>query len=279
MVLAASAIEVLAGASTEPFESTDIETSEMTLEECTAKLRASVQPIVNPPPTPPAEGSGPGKASSESRTGIEQISGRPFLTPKVSEDSVTKRISQHDPETEEDTHEEEVKTPNMTETNEAIQLLWLVYTENIAKQCKSKCPNIKLYRAPCKCQSKSDKVLSDIPAFLQSTPEEEEQNWSRLLDNTKAMLEHSWVVHEDVCPPSRFDLGYEGLKLLVLLKEEKFPLERKLFGDIFERQFGAEFDGIILSEKSIEFFRIEAEYVQKSRIDLAANSWYIPVQR
>ena len=279
MVLTASAIEVLAGANPDPFGSTDIETSAMTVEECMAKLPASVQSIVNPPPTPPAEGSDPVKPSLESRIGIEKISGQPLLMPEVSEDSLTERLSQDDPKTEESTHDEGIKTPKISETNEAIQLLLLLYTESIAKQCKSKCPNINLIKAPCKCQSKSDKVHSDILALLQYEQEEEEQNWSRLLNNTKTMLEYSWVVHDDVGPPSSLDLGYEGLKLLVLLKDEEFLLERRLFGHIFECQFDAEFGEITLGEKSTEFFRIEAEYARESGIDLASHSWYIPVQR
>ena len=179
------------------------------------------------------------------------------MTPPESEKTFSEQVPQLNPEAKDYIHHGKIDSARAQDRRDTLRHIMWLYATDLAKECKSQCPMVR--KGKCKCQSNGDKVLSGLEILSSDAPLEV-KFWDRFLKNTTAMLEIFWIEHGDTCPPSKFDLGFYGFKLLQAFKKDEFWAEKDLFRPILEVQFRALLEEI-LPEESIPYFTQMEEIV------------------
>ena len=243
------------------------------LEACIVKLRENHLSAVKTP-TPSAEEGRLDEAPFKLDTRVKEIFGQTLPTLEIPDASLNDQFAQQHAQTMPVVDEEESEVPEISKADKWIRDLFHMYADNMAKECKRQCTDVRAGKSkPCKCQSYSDKILTELECEWSI----DEISWKRLRDNTTEIIEHFQKSHPDLGATPDFGLGYLGIKLLVYLHAEEYQREKCLFGPIFECLMGKKLDGTV-SEASLMYFRrMEECNARHLGIELASESWYVPM--
>jgi hypothetical protein len=223
----------------------------------------AVKPTLNTPPDAP----GLEKTSTRSEKKVEPEVQILSITPEA---AVKKHAFKYDPEENPYTSKGTTESPYRENPRDTVRYIIWLYAEELAKKCKSNCPMVR--KGKCKCQGNGDRVISDIGLLLSNKPlyNNDENIWDkrihRFLKNMIAMLEFFWSEHGLECPPSGFDLGYYGFKLLQAFKNLDFWVEKLVFEPILKCQYRAALEEILRTQSMRRYMDMEEVIAREEKI-------------